>query len=243
MLTLFKRKVDPKQATIEISDVVERIEVTVFPIMNSHYTKKEVDPVLEKIALEHRPKMFFDIGTDLSYLAGEEELFVPKYARKEFHIAVGCSAFYLAEGILALPGLSEETYGLKFGLPVHHPAAHWWFLRLQNGDASYHGYSGEKVVKELLEGSGISVRGDISQVAEMVAENIMLHFLGPKDDVGHLLGRQRVGNLIDKGYKAAGETYRGLMEERLKQGIPDRLLPETFVYELVGDTEIKPLDP
>ncbi len=242
MLALLKRKIDPEQARVEISDVIERIEVTAFPIMRSFYVGKKVDPALEKVNPEHRIRFLSDSRRELGYPVSEDELFVPNYARQEFHFDVGCSAFYLAEGTLVLPGLSDRTYGLKFGLPTHQSREHWWFLRLREKSNSYHGCSGKRVVKELLEGSGISVTGDVFQVAGMVAENIMLHILGPKDDDGQLLGRQRAQNLIEKGYGAARETYKGLMEKRLKQGISERLLPETFVYELVGNTEINPLN-
>ncbi len=241
MFTLFKQKVDPEQARIEISDLVERIEVTAFPVAHSYYAEKEVPPALEKVALERRPITLLDLRMHLGLSVGEEELFVPNYARQEFYLDIGCSGFYIAEGILAFPGLSGKTYGLKFGLPTHYLKNYWWFLSLKDGDKSVHGYSGEEVIRKFLVCSEAFSGKDVSPVAKLVAENIRLHLLGPEDAVGDLLGRKRAQDLIAKGYEAAKRSYRSVMEEQLKEGIPDKFNPKTFVYGLVGDAEIKPL--
>ncbi|MBI2665863.1 hypothetical protein HYX12_04545, partial [Candidatus Woesearchaeota archaeon] len=148
MVGLLRRRTDPEQARVDISSIVERIEVTAFPMLRDCLVDKEEDFGLEGVASEHRPKALWDMRRASGNPVREEELFTPVYALQEFHVDIGCSAFYLAEGFLALPALSDRVYGMKFGLPTHHPKDHWWFLRLSDGTNRYHGYSGEQVVQE-----------------------------------------------------------------------------------------------
>jgi hypothetical protein len=222
------RKADPNQARVTITDIVEKIEVTAFPIMKSSLVRKEV---LGK----YDPMLRFDLRRGLGLPVSEEELFVPSEAGEEFSLAVGCSAFYIAEGKLNFPEVSIPELPVKFGLSPDPVDNNWWFLSIMS-PYSFHGYSGQEVVAKLFEGM---LKSKSPQFYELVADNIMLQFLGPKDSNGGLLRKGQIDNLIAKGEEAAKGSYRGILEEKLRLGIFDKIEPKTFTYELLEYSDVK----
>ncbi|MBI4153994.1 hypothetical protein HY501_01530 [Candidatus Woesearchaeota archaeon] len=215
-----KPKINPNDATIEISDVVERVEVVTEPSFSVR--TQDGSPIVEGMMLDGDWRRFRSREEVVS-----GDYFTPRAARLSFTASIRCSNAYIAEGRISFPHLMPQPFSFTFGIPEYYNHSYksdrFWRLRLQTVSSpiqSYCSLSPLEVIGEALSNNSQTDHWKKNNAA-LICKNIESYFLGVEGIRGSDIGYERIHSLRVRAEKDASAQYELDFESQLNQRLQD----------------------